>query len=85
MLDYLAQCYEGIVFVICVIMICLQSLMKCKEDVMEKFGLRSDQVEISMGMSNDFQQAVSNLLNKLFSTILILFSIHLIICCCLTT
>ena len=65
-------------------MICLQSLMKCKEDVMEKFGLRSDQVEISMGMSNDFQQAVSNLLNELFSTILILFSIYLIICCCLT-
>lgn len=45
----------------------LQALMKCKEDVMEKFGLRSDQVEISMGMSNDFQQAVSiNLYSLIF-------------------
>ncbi|KAF6032541.1 hypothetical protein EB796_009142 [Bugula neritina] len=34
------------------------TLLQCKEKVMEKFSLSSDDVEVSMGMSNDFEHAI---------------------------
>lgn len=33
--------------------------MKCKETVCEELQLSFDKVELSMGMSNDYEQAVS--------------------------
>lgn len=36
-----------------------QTLMKCKETVCEELQLSFDKVELSMGMSNDYEQAVS--------------------------
>ena len=42
-----------------VVCIRLQNLVKCKAEVCEKLHLAADQVELSMGMSNDFEHAVS--------------------------
>lgn len=39
--------------------VCYQALLMCKQEVMERFNLKADEVEVSMGMSNDFEQAVS--------------------------
>ncbi|XP_067944279.1 pyridoxal phosphate homeostasis protein-like [Watersipora subatra] len=33
-------------------------LLECKKDVMEQFSLQEDEVEVSMGMSNDFEHAI---------------------------
>ena len=35
------------------------ALIKCRDDVCKKFNLDFKQVELSMGMSHDFDQAVS--------------------------
>ncbi|XP_071949013.1 pyridoxal phosphate homeostasis protein-like [Antedon mediterranea] len=35
-----------------------QCLLQCRENVCKKFNLTSDQVELSMGMSNDFEHAI---------------------------
>lgn len=43
----------------------LKALLQCKEEVMARFSLPTDEVEISMGMSNDFEQAVSSIPNYL--------------------
>ena len=36
-----------------------QSLIKCRDDVSEKCGLPKESIELSMGMSGDFEHAVS--------------------------
>ena len=36
----------------------LQNLVRCKAEVCEKLHLAADEVELSMGMSNDFEHAV---------------------------
>jgi hypothetical protein len=36
-----------------------QNLIKCKEDVCEKLSLDRDSVELSMGMSSDFEHAIA--------------------------
>lgn len=35
------------------------SLLKCRDDVCTAFSVDRDKVEVSMGMSDDFEQAVS--------------------------
>lgn len=35
------------------------NLMKCHETICSEFGLKEDDVHVSMGMSDDFEQAVS--------------------------
>ena len=37
----------------------LQVLLDCHKEVCEKLALKPEDVEISMGMSNDFEHAVS--------------------------
>ncbi len=37
-----------------------QALIKCREDICNKFGLPKEAVELSMGMSNDFEHAIEN-------------------------
>ena len=37
----------------------LQCLTDCRQKVCEELGLQEDAVELSMGMSNDFEEAVS--------------------------
>ena len=37
----------------------MQCLAKCREDVCEALSLQTDDVDLSMGMSGDFEQAVS--------------------------
>jgi len=37
----------------------LQCLVECRKNVCEKLGLSPEDVELSMGMSNDFDKAVS--------------------------
>ena len=39
----------------------LQCLTDCRHKVCEELGLQEDAVELSMGMSNDFEEAVSGL------------------------
>ena len=39
----------------------LQCLTDCRQKVCEELGLQEDAVELSMGMSNDFEEAVSGL------------------------
>jgi PLP dependent protein len=34
------------------------NLIKCKEEIMLKFGIEKEKIELSMGMSNDFEKAV---------------------------
>lgn len=34
------------------------TLLKCREDICKAIGLNAEDVEVSMGMSNDFEQAV---------------------------
>ena len=41
------------------IYILLQALVKCREEVCSALNLRLDEVELSMGMSSDFEHAVS--------------------------
>lgn len=36
------------------------SLMKCHNDICEAFALNEADVEVSMGMSDDFEEAVSS-------------------------
>ena len=38
-----------------------QCLIECRENVCEKLGISLEDVELSMGMSNDFEKAVSAL------------------------
>ena len=38
----------------------LQCLSECREKVCEALGLKAEDVELSMGMSGDFEQAVSD-------------------------
>lgn len=40
------------------------SLIKCREDVCKGLSLSKDDIELSMGMSTDFEHAVSNLKKK---------------------
>ena len=40
-----------------------QCLVECRKNVCEKLGLSTEDVELSMGMSNDFDKAVSVLLD----------------------
>ncbi|XP_022086653.1 pyridoxal phosphate homeostasis protein-like [Acanthaster planci] len=35
-----------------------QTLIKCREDICSKFGLPKESIELSMGMSNDFEHAI---------------------------
>ncbi len=48
------------------------ALIKCREDVCKKFNLDFKQVELSMGMSHDFEQAVIYLFFfiKIFSSLI---------------
>ena len=39
-------------------MVLLQCLAKCRDDVCEALNLKHDDVELSMGMSGDFEEAV---------------------------
>ena len=39
---------------------CLQCLIDCKKTVCESLKLDSDAVELSIGMSSDFEHAVSS-------------------------
>lgn len=34
------------------------NLINCKDEIMLKFGLEKEKIELSMGMSNDFEKAV---------------------------
>ncbi len=43
------------------------SLMKCHKDVCEAFSLSEADVEVSMGMSDDFEEAVSVLISVTMS------------------
>lgn len=45
------------------------ALKKCREDVCSVLGLSSENVEISMGMSSDYEHAVSILQQKLIRSI----------------
>ena len=36
--------------------------MQCRKDVCERLGLSEENVELSMGMSSDFDKAVSTLI-----------------------
>lgn len=38
-------------------------LMKVHKEICENFNIETDQLEVSMGMSDDFEKAVSNNLN----------------------
>lgn len=38
-------------------------MIECKKNLVERFNLDSETIEISMGMSHDFEQAVRNLLD----------------------
>lgn len=38
-----------------------QCLIECRENVCEKLSISLEDVELSMGMSNDFEKAVSTL------------------------
>lgn len=40
-------------------MLSFQCLVECRKNVCEKLGLSLEDVELSMGMSNDFDKAVS--------------------------
>ena len=46
-------------------MVFSQCLVDCRKDVCERLGIRVEDVELSMGMSNDFDKAVRSLENKL--------------------
>jgi uncharacterized pyridoxal phosphate-containing UPF0001 family protein len=37
----------------------LQKLLDCKKDIVTKLGLDDSKVELSMGMSHDFEQAIA--------------------------
>ena len=37
----------------------MQCLAKCRDEVCEALSLQAEDVELSMGMSGDFEQAVS--------------------------
>jgi uncharacterized pyridoxal phosphate-containing UPF0001 family protein len=37
---------------------CFEALVKYREDVCSEFGLVQDDLELSMGMSNDYAQAI---------------------------
>lgn len=43
----------------------MQCLAKCREDVCEALSLQTDDIDLSMGMSGDFEQAVSAVLLRL--------------------
>ena len=40
-------------------MICVQCLSDCRETISKDLGLELEEIELSMGMSGDFEQAVS--------------------------
>lgn len=40
-------------------MLLFQCLIKCQEEVCKQFKLSKEQVELSMGMSSDYDKAVS--------------------------
>lgn len=42
----------------------LQSLTECRAKVCEALGLKAEDVELSMGMSGDFEQAVSTVATR---------------------
>ncbi len=47
----------------------MQCLDKCRQEVCSKLGLETSNVELSMGMSQDFEKAVSDLhLSYIIST-----------------
>ncbi len=37
----------------------IKSLLECKNELVNKLGLASENIALSMGMSHDFEQAVS--------------------------
>lgn len=41
------------------LIICNKNLIECKNRLVEKFSLDSNSMELSMGMSHDFDQAVN--------------------------
>ena len=41
------------------ILISFQTLVDCRKDICEKLSLSLENVELSMGMSSDFEEAVS--------------------------
>ena len=41
------------------VILSFQCLVECRKNVCEKLGLSLEDVELSMGMSNDFEKAVS--------------------------
>lgn len=43
-------------------MLSVQCLEKCREDICSKLGLEPSDVELSMGMSQDYEKAVRHLL-----------------------
>lgn len=42
------------------------SLRQCREEICKELNLDKEQVELSMGMSTDFEHAVSIFIHKLF-------------------
>lgn len=47
-------------------MLSFQCLVECRKNVCEKLGLSLEDVELSMGMSNDFEKAVRDQKSKLY-------------------
>lgn len=44
---------------------CMQCLEACREELCKELGLTTEDVELSMGMSGDFEQAVSSSLTSI--------------------
>lgn len=42
-----------------------ECLLKCHNNVCSSFNIKADEVEISMGMSDDFEHAVSHINRKM--------------------
>lgn len=42
------------------LLLTLQCLARCREEVCEALNLKQEDVELSMGMSGDFEEAVSH-------------------------
>lgn len=58
-------------------MVFSQCLVECRKDVCDRLGFRVEDVELSMGMSNDFDKAVRSQENKLRTVLLITVSLFI--------